>query len=123
MDTRLWTINGIRLETLKRPDLPNVARAIVGFHRGFCKVKPGFVRNVSYVEFTGDAFAVVVRGDDWDKIKPYIEDGTLAPPPEPLTNWAGTSIANIDQRDPEYYAVVLGVLQRLFTQEYPTSLL
>lgn len=122
MDVRLWSVNGMRPESLKRSDLPNVARAIVGYHRGFCKIRNGFERNVSFLLFLAPGFQILVRGDDWGKIIPFIRDGTLAPPPEVFGTLAGdVSMANIDIKDPIYYARVLGVLQGIFTQDYPTS--
>ena len=123
MDTRLWTISHLRPEALRRPDLPNVARAIVGYMRGMVKLHTGHVRETTYVLFQANAFQALVRGEDWAKILPYLKDDTLSPPPEPLK--PGTpgyvSVANIDVYDAYYYGRVLGVLQGLFTQDFPTS--
>jgi hypothetical protein len=128
MDARLWSIFGQRAETLKRPDLPNLARAIVAYMRHLdISVHAGYVRNTSYVLFQGEknTFQVLVRGDDWAKILPFIQDDTLAPPPEPLKPWYNgvASLANIDVYDSLYYNQVLGVLNGLFPQDFPTSYL
>ena len=123
MEQRLWSLFGSRPETLKAPDLPNVARAIVGYMRGMCKVKAGCTHNTSYVLFKAQGFQVVIRGDDWAKIMPYLQDNTLSPPSEPLVPWFNVSIATVDIHDPDYYSKVLGVLQTLFTETFPTSYL
>jgi hypothetical protein len=128
VDARLWSINGQRPEALKQTDLPNLARAIVAYMRHLdIAVHAGYVRNTSYVRFQGDkgSFQVLVRGDDWAKIVPYLKDGTFSPPPEPLKPWGEglASLANIDTYDAPYYQMVLGVLSGLFPQDYPTSYL
>lgn len=107
-----------------RPDLPNVARGIVGYMRGMVKLHTGQVRETTYVLLhAGGGFQALIRGDDWARILPFLKDDTLSPPPEPLKPWTlGTvSVANIDTYDATYYGRVLGVLQGLFTQEFPTS--
>lgn len=123
MDTRLWHISGIRPESLKRPDLPAVARAIVGYMRGLVKVHCGHVRETDYVLFQANGFQAVIRGDDWAKIVPFLQNDSLSPPAEPRLPWnpKTVSVANIDTYDSHYYGLVLGVLQQLFTQEFPTS--
>lgn len=126
MDARLWSIFGKRAESLKRPDLPDLARAICAYMRRLdVRLHAGQTRETSYVLFQGEnnSFNVLVRGDDWAKIVPYLQDDTFSPPPEPLRPWANgaASLANIDTYDPYYYGKVLGVLQQLFPQDFPTS--
>lgn len=95
---------------------------MVGYARGLAKVKTGFVRDTAFVILKGDGLEVVVRGDDWAKIVPFLQDNTLSPPPDVFgLTTTSTSLADIDIRDPGYYALVLGVLQGLFTQDYPFS--
>ncbi len=120
---------GKRAETLKSPDVPNLARAIVAYMRHLpdITVTGGQVHNISYVLFQGNkgAFQVLVRGDDWAKITPLLQNGVLTPPNEPLLPWrSGTvSLANIDTFDSIYYTRVLGVLAGLFLTTFPTSYL
>ena len=133
MENRQWSINGIRLETLKAPTLPDLARAIVGYMRGFATVHAGYKHNVQYVSFVGKQypsgkafpFQVVIRGDDYVKLVPYIASGQFDPPPEPLLPWreGNVNISNIQVFDQQYYNKVLGVLQGIFTQDFPTSYL
>ena len=123
MDTRLWTISHLRPEALRRPDLPNVARAIVAYMRGMVKLYTGQVRESTYVLFQAGSFQALIRGDDWAKILPFLKNDTLSPSPEPFKPWplGAVSVANIDTYDAYYYGRVLGVLQGLFTQDFPIS--
>ena len=128
MDARLWSVYGKRLETLKRPDLPNLAMAIVAYMRRLdIELFAGQQQNVSYVAFIADkgSFVVVVRGDDWQKIVPYLQSDQLAPPAVSKLPWYNrvASIANIDVYDQNYYLTVLGVLNGLFPEDFPTSYL
>jgi hypothetical protein len=125
-NARLWSIFGQRAETLKRPDLPKLARAIVAYMRRLdVSLHAGFVQNVSYVLFQGDggSFQVLVRGDDWTKIVPYIQNDTLTPAFDMPLRPGTATLANIDVYDPVYYNKVLGVLGTLFPTDYPTSYL
>ena len=130
MDNRLWSINGLRPESLKQTDLPNLARALVAYMRRLdITLETGYVRNTGYVLFKGtkNSFQVLVRGDDWAKIIPFVKDGTLTPPNEVLLPWrngvSSPTLANIDVFDANYYNQVLGVLSGLFPAAYPTSYL
>lgn len=121
---------GFRLEHLKKPDLPNLAKAICAYMRRLpdIQVHGGQAQNISYVRFEGQrgAFQVVVRGDDWAKIVPYLQSDALSPPPQPLLPWRNigvVTLANIDVFDAQYYNQVLGVLNGLFPQDFPTSYL
>ncbi len=129
MDARLWSIGGKRAETLKQPDLPNLARAIVAYERRLpgITLHAGSIRNITYVMFQANkgAFQVLVRGDDWAKIVPYLKSNFLSPAIEPLLPWGFgvASVANIDVFDSQYYNKVLGVLNALFPITFPTSYL
>ena len=128
MDARLWSIFGHRAETLKQPDVPNLARAIVAYMRRLdITLHAGQTCNVAYVLFQGErnSFQVLVRGDDWSKIVPFLQDGTFDPPSEPLLPWRNgvVNLSNVDIFDPYYYGKVLGVLNGLFPQGFPTSYL
>lgn len=126
MDARLWSAFWTRVETQKRPSNSNLAKAIVAYMRRLdITVHAGQVRNVPYVAFLGDkdSFIAVIRGDDWGKIIPFLQSDELSPPPLPLLNWGEgvVSLSNIDVYDKQYYQRVLGVLNGLFPEDFPTS--
>jgi len=127
VDSRLSRFNGIRLERLTKADLPAMARAIVAFQRKKCSVSAGVSRDVSYIHLKGDGINCIVRGDDWNKLVPYLTDGTLDPYMFPvheiyeLYPQVQFDPALSDVRDREYYDRVLGVLEKLFVVEFPTS--
>ncbi len=118
---------GLRLETLKQPDLPNLAKAICAYMRGVPDIQlhAGQSRNIAYVLFTGNkgSFVVLVRGDDWSKIVPYLQSDALSPPGLPINNRGALTLSNIDLFDSYYYNQVLGVLNGLFPEAFPTSYL
>jgi hypothetical protein len=123
MDQRLWSIYGLRLERLTTADLPNVARAIVGYTRGFATVKAGCIHNTSYVLFKAEGFQQIIRGDDWAKLLPYFLDNTFSPPAHLWRSWDNIDFSMIDTFDSQYYNSVLSVLQTVFTVSFPTSYL
>jgi hypothetical protein len=73
MDSRLQLINGQRLAHIRRSDAPRVAQAIVDAEYKLARVRSGLSHDTPYLEFTRDsAYTVVVRGDDWRKIFPFL---------------------------------------------------
>jgi len=73
MDSRLQRVGGSRLVSLRYSDAPRVAQAIVDSAFGLAKVFSGLSHGVTYVEFIKDRhYTVVVRGDDWRKIFPFL---------------------------------------------------
>ncbi len=75
MDSFLWRIDGARLTSLRRPDLPKVARAIVDAERGEARVFTGYTRETPYVRIHRvGAYDVFIRGEDWDKIVPFLRN-------------------------------------------------
>lgn len=90
MDARLWLINGVRATRLRRSDLPKVAQAIVDFERGRAEARAGYVRETAYVNLRRkNAYDVVIRGDDWAKIVPFLRNSSsrftpkIMPPEQP----------------------------------------
>ena len=84
--------------------------------------------NVPYVRLLGRGFDVSILGSDWQKIMPYIQDGTFNPtlvPTAPQTGYLNPNIqydsATLDDRDQLFYERVLHILQGLFPEDYPTS--
>ena len=127
MDARLSRIDGRRLSFLRRTDLPELARAIVGFERHQVQCAPDFVRETRIVRLRGPGVDVIVRGEDWDKIVPYLRDGTFNPliVPTPHVTWlhpeVDLDLSVIDVNDRDFFVRVLGVLRSLFTEDYPIS--
>jgi len=73
MDSRLQRVGGGRLTHLRRSDAPKVAQAMVDALYGRARVLSGISKDTAYVEFVRDnSYAVVVRGDDWKKIFPFL---------------------------------------------------
>jgi hypothetical protein len=107
--------------------LPALARAIVAFQRKKCSVTTGVSREVSFVQLKGDGINCIVRGDDWSKLVPYLTDGTLDPYAFPVNEiyemypQVQFDPAVADIRDREYYERILGVLEKIFVVEFPTS--
>lgn len=127
MDTRLYSILDRRPKRLRRQDLPPVAKAIVSFIRKQSHASVGVSQNLAYVWLRGNDPGVVVLKEDWEKILPYIEDGTFSPtqlpvpricPLDPRVTYDD---ATLDWQDAYLYKRVLVVLQGLFPEEYPTS--
>lgn len=52
---------------------------MVGYWKGKGIIDAGTSRNVRYVRLHGSGFDVLVTGEDWVKIIPYLQDGTLGP--------------------------------------------
>jgi hypothetical protein len=105
-----------------------VARAIVAVVRKQAKATRGKQRNVEYVHLAGSNTDEVILASEWALILPYIEDGTFSPirypvAPgfgylDPLVHFDGSTL---DRKDWFFYQRVLGVLQQLFPESYPTS--
>lgn len=73
MDSRLQRVGGTRLAPLRYSDAPRVAQAIVDAVEGQARVLSGQSHDVTYLEFVRDKmYNVVIRGDDWRKIFPFL---------------------------------------------------
>jgi len=73
VDSRLQKIDGFRLVHLRYSDVPRVAQAIVDAVNGRAKVLSGLSHDVPYLKFVKDkTYTVVIRGDDWQKIFPFL---------------------------------------------------
>ena len=127
MDSRLTFYQGQRPAPLRTTDLPSVALAIVAALRKLIKVDRGTCGTMSLVHLHGRGLDLVMRGEDWAKILPYLRDGTFNPQiilperipvlqPEHLIE-----VAMLDQVDRDLYQRVLGVLLELFPESYPVS--
>lgn len=85
-------------------------------------------RHVRYVRIHGPTVDVVVLGEDWELILPFLEDGTISPIRTPTSAKFGYlhpsavfDEPTLDQTDPRMYERILHVLQGVFPEEYPTS--
>ena len=125
MDSRLPYYLGRRLTLLRKSDVPPVALAIVGHVEGFCEAQRLTVHETPVIRIWGSGVDVVVRGEDWEKIIPYLRDGTFnpiaVPVPKSVPLHPVLDLSLLDARQQAFYARVLGVLQTLFPDDYPTS--
>lgn len=77
MDSRLQRIAGTRLVHLRRSDAPRVATAILDYFAGRSKVLSGISHDTPYVELVRpNVYTVLVRGDDWRRIFPFLRYGS-----------------------------------------------
>jgi hypothetical protein len=114
---------------LTKDDLPQVAKAIVAYYRGQCKnVGRGVFAGMEIVEFMGEGLDVVVLAADWDKIMPYVQDNSFNPLIYPASPQDGRlhperelDLSVIDVGDRPLYTRVLGILDTLFPEPFPTS--
>jgi hypothetical protein len=73
MDSSLRRVGGKPLKHLRYNDVPRVAQAITDFFCGGARVTSGVSGDTPYVQFTKDkAYTVVIRGDDWRRIFPFL---------------------------------------------------
>jgi hypothetical protein len=127
MESRWQTVHGLRLASLTSHELPELARAIVAYERKRIAAQKGQLRDITYVRLFGDGIHVVVRGEDWDKILPYLKDGSFNPRevPDPQIVYLNEEVrfdpGSTETRDSALYNRVLGVLRALFPKTFPTS--
>lgn len=129
MDIRVYNnVVGERPHRLRKSDLPIVAVAIIAIVRQQGVARSGVFKNVPYVRLSGQGFDLSVLGEDWEKILPFIQDGTFNPSLVPVAAVAGylhpeeqNNVATLDVRDRLFYERVLYTLQGLFPDDYPTS--
>jgi len=128
MDSRLATHHGQRLVAVRRSDCPALALAIVGATRKLgVRVERTVFGTTPAVYLHGRGLSIIVRADDWVKVLPYLRDGTFNPqtsplePPEYLHPGIMLDLAVLNDTDKTFYTRVLGVLQTLFPEDYPTS--
>ena len=129
MDQRLFLLpSGQRPTRITRNDTPNLASAILAFLRKQASIETGSRYGVTYTWIHGVGINLTVRGDDWIKVLPFIQDGffdtTLVP-----TSTQGTVLdptvyfdgSVLDRHDLELYSRIKVVLDTLFPTYFPTS--
>jgi len=103
-----------------------VALALVAVARGRAHLGGSYVHEVPLVEIKGDNCHVLILGEDWAKIEPFIKDGSFDPlivPNAPRTARLDPShdMGALELVDQPFYLYVLNTLKLLFTESYPTS--
>lgn len=105
-----------------------MARAILSVVRQQGKATSGVYRGLSYVHITGQGLDISVLGEDWEKILPFIQDGSFDPALVPVSARVGYlhperhyDAPTLDTQDVLFYERVLSILQDIFTDDYPTS--
>lgn len=128
MDQSLLKIGGRRLTRLTRADTPAVAKVLTAYYRKQAQVNTGVLGEVTYVRLVSSGGTdVVIRGDDWVKILPYLTDGSFDTTiiPEPTLFVAHPMVlsdeSTLDLND-GLYRRILNVLNQLFTIEFPKSI-
>lgn len=127
MDQRLFSIAGLRPQKLTREDLPALATAMVGAVRHRITIDSHVINDVPCIRFFGPGVNVLVRGDDWIKVVPYLKDNsfdvTIIPVAQQVVLDSTTRFdpAVITVADAALYNRILTVLRTLFTATFPTS--
>jgi len=100
----------------------------VAVARKQAKATRGKYQNVGYVRLVGSNVDEVLLSSEWDRILPYVEDGSFSPIMFPVSagfRYLDPKVqfdgSTLDSRDWYFYQRILGVLQQLFTESYPTS--
>lgn len=108
-------------------DLPEIARGITAAVRGSATAKSVRQKGESYVRIQGKGINVVIFKSAWEKVLPYLVDGTLEPLQFPVEAGFRTfnpvtrfDASHIDLTDP-LYKRVLGVLQQEFLATFPNN--
>lgn len=130
MDNRLQRLvrEGQRAASpLTDQDLPEVARGITAAVRGTARARSVRQKGENYVRIQGNGINVVVFKSAWEKVLPYLANGTLDPLQLPVEAGFRTfnpvvrfDASHIDRTDPLYNRV-LGVLQSEFPTTVPVS--
>jgi hypothetical protein len=136
VDGRIFFTSSRQLSTIRTQDLPLLTTAICGFERGLVSVERCWKHEVGYVRFFAPGFEVFVLANDWQKVVPYLFDGSLTPSvvaPQPIratTNRVGgrgtdsndmADLSTIAQWDAPFFQKVYATLRTIFTESYPTS--
>lgn len=129
MDERLSRAYGRRIRRLTREDLPQLAYAITIVIRKQGHAEVYDHGALKCVRLHGNGVDVSVLQEDWDKIVPYLLDGTLDPTLTPVPRKVGTDALSvvdlpwIDLRDAHFKDKVLALLTTLFPVSYPKPLI
>jgi hypothetical protein len=128
VDSRLSLVNGRRLSRLRQQDLPEVARALIAWSNPGGRAGVRVVRNAKFIRLSGRNFDVAILNEDWQRIAPLVQEGVftsfltpMGPPGVVLDPGVSEDSALVETRQSQRYQHVLGILETLFTESYPTS--
>lgn len=86
------------------------------------------VRSTKFIRLSGRNFDVAILNEDWEKIAPLVQQGVftsfltpMGPPGVPLDPPVSEDSALVETHQSQRYQHVLGILEQLFTESYPTS--
>ena len=110
--------------------MPEVARALIAWSNPGGRAGVRVVRNTKFVRLSGRNFDVAILNEDWEKISPLVQEGVftsfltpMGPPGVTLNPEVSGDSALIETHQNQRYDHVLGILETLFTDSYPTSYL
>lgn len=131
MDARLYRIRNQRPTRLLRNACPQLAAALIDVIERRGRIFRFDRAGMSCVYLDAPSGQILVRGDDWAKIVPYIDgtaDGVPANLFGPKALWTGITVLDAAAkhappaiRNPETYTRILNILVALFPESYPTS--
>jgi len=85
------------------------------------------VRSTKFVRLSGRNFDVAILNEDWEKIAPLVQQGVFAsfltpmgPPGVTLYPEVSGDSSLVETHQRQRYDHVLGILQQIFTESYPT---
>jgi hypothetical protein len=126
VDNRLFTIGTARPGRVRKQDIPDLASAIVGYFKGKAVLDAATIRNISYVRLHGANCDVLVTREDWVRILPKLQDGTIGSTffPSPSFGFLDPtrSVTGQDYGDPTLYQRTFTTLSEIFSdaEAYPT---
>lgn len=99
MDNRLSSLKSQRPTSLKREDLPNLAKALVSLFRGEASLHTGSANNLGYVHIKGLNVEVQILSEDWARIDKILATDSFRKPIKVVSN-------SLRTEDVEYYQVI-----------------
>jgi len=129
VDNRLFELYGKRPVKLRKDDLGVVAQMLIAVlrHRG----KADITRRsgIEAVILSDNRQRVItILKDDWEKIAPFLEDGTFDPLLTPAASDFGYLQKDVvfdepveTQADKHLYQLILNTLTPLFSESFPTT--
>lgn len=130
VDSRLFLLDGQRPSRLRKTDVPNLAKGLIAVLRKRASIGTGYRQGVGYVRIWDPGFSMIVLKEDWERIFPFIRDGSFDPlltPVNPPVAYLNPKISFKDSvlelADQPLFQHMLALLEPLFPAEWPTSTL
>jgi hypothetical protein len=105
-----------------------VAVALIAWSNPGSRVGVRVVKNTKFVRLSGRNFDVAILNEDWEKIAPLVKEGVftsyltfMGPPGVSLNPEVADDSALVETHQSQRYQHVLGILETLFPESYPTS--